>query len=255
MEELYITSRTKPLVVSLSRLTDKKERDKTGLYIAEGFKLCKEACDQGRVRYAVLRQDRRQQEQYAALVKRCGGVPVVLSETVYEKITKDHSPDGILFVMEMESLEIPGDMTGERVCILDSIQDPGNVGTIIRTAAALGIDRVILHKCADVYNPKVIRATMGAFFRISVSKCSDLQKLIIRLQNAGQHAQERGLACAVRADQAVDRAVLDFRADVIDRRNVLKPLGRVGCRNHVLLSPFLSTQPHSCSSVAPSERA
>lgn len=221
MEELYITSRTNPLVVSLSRLTDKKERDKTGLYIAEGFKLCKEACDQGRVRYAVLRQDRRQQEQYAALVKRCGGAPVVLSETVYEKITKDHSPDGILFVMEMESLEIPGDMTGERVCILDSIQDPGNVGTIIRTAAALRIDRVILHKCADVYNPKVIRATMGAFFRISVSKCSDLQKLIIRLQNAGRRVlaaalSQRGLTLGDAPLYPTDTLILGNEGHGID---------------------------------------
>lgn len=186
MEPTYITSRTNPLVVSLAKLCDKKERDKTGLYIAEGFKLCKEACGRGRVRYAVLRQDRQQQEQYAELVKCCGGAPIVLSESAYDKITKDRSPDGILFVMEVESLKIPGDMAGERLCILDGIQDPGNVGTIIRTAAALGMDRMILHDCADIYNPKVIRATMGALFKISVSVCNDLQGMIAQLQNAGR---------------------------------------------------------------------
>ena len=98
MEPTYITSRTNPLIVSLAKLADKKERDKTGLYIAEGFKLCKEACGRSRVRYAVIRQDREQQERYTALVQCSGGEPIVLSESVYNKITKDRSPDGILFV-------------------------------------------------------------------------------------------------------------------------------------------------------------
>ncbi len=194
MEEVYITSRTNPLVISLSRLADKKERDKTGLYIAEGFKLCREACGRGRVQYAVLRQDRRQQAQYIDIIKCSGGAPIVLSEAAYDKITKDRSPDGILFVMEMAPMEIPRDMTGERICILDGIQDPGNVGTIIRTAAALKIDRVILHDCADVYNPKVIRATMGALFRMPVSICTDLLGLIARLQNAGRRVLATALS-------------------------------------------------------------
>jgi TrmH family RNA methyltransferase len=198
MEPTYITSRTNPLVVSLAKLADKKERDKTGLYIAEGFKLCKEACGRSRVRYAVIRHDREQQEQYTALAQRSGGEAIILSETAYDKITKDRSPDGILFVVEAESMEIPEHMNGERICILDSIQDPGNVGTIIRTAAALGMDRVILHDCADIYNPKVIRATMGAFFKMSVSLCGNLQKTIALLQSEGR----RVLAAAL-SDQGI----------------------------------------------------
>ncbi len=199
MEPTYITSRTNPLVVSLAKLIDKKERDKTGLYIAEGFKLCKEACGRSRVRYAVIRQDREQQERYTALVQQSGGEPIVLSEPAYDKITKDRSPDCILFVVEAKSMGIPENMTGERICILDSIQDPGNVGTIIRSAAALGIDRVILHDCADIYNPKVIRATMGAFFKMSVSLCSNLPKTITLLQGAGRRVlatalSEQGIA-------------------------------------------------------------
>lgn len=194
MEPTYITSRMNPLIVSLAKLADKKERDKTGLYIAEGFKLCKEACGRSRVRYAVIRQDREQQERYTALVQCSGGEPIVLSESVYNKITKDRSPDGILFVIEAESMEFPENMKGERICILDSIQDPGNVGTIIRTAAALGMDRVILHNCADIYNPKVIRATMGAFFKISVSLCSNMQKTIALLQSDGRRVLAAALS-------------------------------------------------------------
>lgn len=186
MEATYITSRTNPLVISFSKLADKKERDKTGLYIAEGYKLCTEACGHGKAAYAVLREDRKENSAYADLAERCGGEIIVLSASAYEKISKDRTPDGILFVMRAESREIPKDLAGERICILDGIQDPGNVGTVCRTAAALGFDRVILHSCVDVYNPKVIRATMGAFFRVSVTPCENLAEIITCLQNAGR---------------------------------------------------------------------
>ncbi len=194
METTYITSRTNPLVVSFAKLAEKKERDKTGLYIAEGYKLCAEACGRVSVAYAVLRQDREQNAAYADLAQRSGGACIILSEPAYDKITKDHAPDGILFVIQMESREIPADLTGERICILDGLQDPGNVGTIIRTAAALGFDRVILHGCADVYNAKVIRATMGAFFKISVSPCDALDDAITCLQQTGRRVLAAALS-------------------------------------------------------------
>lgn len=193
MEATYITSRTNPLVVSFAKLADKKERDKTGLYIAEGYKLCTEACGRATVAYAVLRKDREQSDAYMDLIRRSGGECIVLSETAYNKITKDRAPDGILFVLKMESQVIPSNLSDEGVCILDGIQDPGNTGTIIRTAAALGYDRLILHNCADVYNPKVIRATMGAFFKITVSTCNTLEQIITCLQQT----KRRVLAAAL----------------------------------------------------------
>lgn len=198
MEATYITSRTNPLVVSFAKLADKKERDKTGLYIAEGYKLCAEACGRAAVAYAVLRQDREQDNDYRALVQRSGGEYVILSDAAYHKITKDRAPDGILFVLKMEPHKNPANLAGERICILDGIQDPGNVGTIIRTAAALGFDRVILHCCADIYSPKVIRATMGALFKIAVSPCDALEEMILSLQQANR----RVLAAAL-SDQGI----------------------------------------------------
>ncbi len=194
METTYITSRTNPLVISFAKLAEKKERDKTGLYIAEGYKLCAEACGRVSVAYVVLRQGREQDAAYSELAQRSGGACIILSEPAYDKITKDHTPDGILFVIQMESREIPADLTGERICILDGLQDPGNVGTIIRTAAALGFDRVFLHECADAYNPKVIRATMGAFFKIFVSPCDALEETIPCLQQAGRRVLAAALS-------------------------------------------------------------
>ena len=78
---------------------------------------------------------------------------------------------------------------------------------------------------------------------------------LVRLQNAGEHAQERRFARAVRANKAVDRGVLHLRADVIDRRDVVKTLGRVIRSDHLLSSPFCVTHAVSCASSAPSERA
>ena len=194
MESTYISSRTNPLVVSLAKLADKKERDRTGLYIAEGYKLCTEACGRGDVRYAVLREDRAQDAEYAALARRSGGETVVLAPAAYDKITGDRAPDGILFVLHTFPADIPADLGRERICILDGLQDPGNVGTIIRTAAAMGMDRVILHASADMYHPKVIRATMGAFFKLSISLCGDLAGLIERLQGEGRRVLAAALA-------------------------------------------------------------
>lgn len=194
MEAEYITSRANPLVVSLKKLADKKEREKTGLYIVEGFKLCREACGRGRTKYAILREDRKEDGAYADLIRRCGGKEIVLSSAAYEKITQDRAPDGILFVMRAEPMELPEDINGERICILDGIRDPGNIGTILRSAAALGVDRVILHDCADIHHPKAIRATMGAFFQISVSVCSDLVKVIARLQSTGRRVVAAALS-------------------------------------------------------------
>jgi len=196
METTYITSRTNPLVVSFAKLAEKKERDKTGLYIAEGYKLCTEACGRVSVSYAVLRRDRERDAAFTDLARRSGGTCIILSEPAYDKITKDHAPDGILFVIQMESQKIPADLTSARICILDGLQDPGNVGTIIRTAAALGFDRVLLHRCADVYNPKVIRATMGAFFKISVTSCDALDDAIVRLQQTGRRVLAAALSDA-----------------------------------------------------------
>ena len=78
---------------------------------------------------------------------------------------------------------------------------------------------------------------------------------LIRRQNAREHAQEGRFAGAVRADQSVNRAVLNLRADVIDRRDVVKTLGRVIRFDHLLSSPFCVTHAVSCASSAPSERA
>lgn len=213
MDASYISSRTNPFVVWLGKLSDKKEREASGRYIAEGFKLCREACGHAVVEYAVLREDRANDAAYTALADASGGKTVVLSAGAFAKVSGDRSPDGILFVAQKGDHSIPADMTGERICILCGLQDPGNVGTILRTAAALGTDRVILSDCADLHSPKVIRSSMGAFFKIRISLCADLPALISRLQGAGRRViaaalSEHGKTLGEAALQPTDCLIL-----------------------------------------------
>ena len=104
---------------------------------------------------------------------------ILVSDSVFEKMSLEKAPEGVITVAKyidkirkitkIENVELPS--PAESVFLAESLQDPGNLGTLIRSAAALGIDRVVISAdCADVYNPKTIRAAMGGLFYISVDR-------------------------------------------------------------------------------------
>jgi len=180
----YISSRTNPTVQLLASLEKKKFREAEGLFLCEGAKLCREAVGRCTVRYAVLREDK-QESELLELCERSKGEIIVLSESAFAKISQDTAPDGVAFaiVTEKESTE---SFEGEKVVMLDCVRDPGNVGTVIRSAAAFGFDRVILSDCADIYNPKTVRATMGAAFKMKLTTVSSSGDIIKRLKSEGR---------------------------------------------------------------------
>ncbi len=180
----YISSRTNPTVQLLASLEKKKYREAEGLFLCEGRKLCAEALGRCTVRYAVLREDK-QESALLELCEKSGGEIIVLSESAFSKISQDSTPDGIAFAIEIEN-NATESFEGEKVVMLDCVRDPGNVGTIVRSAAAFGFDRVILSDSADIYNPKTVRATMGAVFKMKFTVTESSKDVIEKMKGEGR---------------------------------------------------------------------
>ena len=176
-----ITSRKNYRVQALRALgRDKAYRREQGLFLCDGEKLLYEALANG----AEIA------EIYLRGAKPAGNMPEVpvysLSEDVFGYASPlEHSP-GPLFTVRAKLL--PESVRPERVIVLENVQDPGNVGTVLRTAAALGTELVVLlGDCADPYNPKTVRAAMGALRAESVDvKCVSLRRAAIAVGNEGR---------------------------------------------------------------------
>lgn len=161
-------------------LRNKSLRDEQGLFAAEGDHLCGELVHSGiRVRLAAYTQ--KAAEKYPDTVRAlCGSVNAVeITDELAGYISDTKAPQGLFVLAEVPEAALPNN--AERVIVLDGVQDPGNVGTIIRTAEALGIDGVVLcANCADMWSPKTLRASMGSAFRLPVvrSERSELSALL-----------------------------------------------------------------------------
>ena len=104
---------------------------------------------------------------------------IYVTEKVFSGITDVTNPQGILAVIEKNTDINEIDYNQNLFLVLDNIQDPGNVGTILRTADSINLKQIIVSKgTADCYNPKVVRSTMGAIFRVKVIECEDLKKVV-----------------------------------------------------------------------------
>lgn len=207
MEPEVITSRTNPLVRRVRKLNSSRAfRREEGAFTAEGPKLLAEALRWGAAVETVIAASG------VPLPELPQGVRLVrVAEELLRSLADTESPQGIVFICKGSSLAIPDQLGGSRYLLLDGVQDPGNVGTIWRTADAFGGDGLILcNHCADPWNPKTVRATMGAVFRLPVYE-SGLETAAERLARAGVPLY----ATALREDTEDVRAVALGRAAVI----------------------------------------
>ena len=102
---------------------------------------------------------------------------------VFKYITEVQTPQGVLAVVEKKSNKYDIDYNDDIIVALDDVQDPGNLGTILRTVDSIGLNQIIVSKgTADCYNPKVVRSTMGAIFRIKIIECDDIEKTLKETQ-------------------------------------------------------------------------
>ena len=197
MTEL-ITSRKNPLLqLTKKLLASRKDREREGLFVADGTKLLEEAVKYYPGLHTVILT-----EGVEANVPH-GVRTVRVPEDVMASISPMEAPQGALFLCRLPEKEKFVPEAG--MLILDGIQDPGNIGTILRTADALEIPVVLLEGCADPYSHKVVRASMGAVFRTAVK-----QSTWAEVQTACKAA---GVPIAVTAlsDRAKDIREADLR--------------------------------------------
>lgn len=173
-----ITSLKNPRVVLWRSLKERKGRRESGCFLVEGRKMVEEALRASFPVEALLVDEKRIGE--FALAQ---GIPTyALPENVLAAVCDTKTPQGIAAVVRIQY----GARLGRRVVALDGVQDPGNVGTIIRTADAAGLDGVLFSdQCADVFSPKTLRATMGSIFRMPIQVTDDLPAALCCLRQKG----------------------------------------------------------------------
>lgn len=160
-----IRSQQNPLIKQLLKLQTAKGRKKQGLYLLEGSHLVEAAIQAGEAIQQIILSEA-VLDRYQSVIQQFS--VSVVSPELFAKLSTTESQQGILAVMKVMSQSLE-DVPLGRYILLDAIQDPGNLGTIIRTADAAGFDGVILGEgCVDLYNDKVIRSMQGSQFHISI---------------------------------------------------------------------------------------
>ena len=175
---MVITSKDNETIKKIRKLKEKKYRDQNGKYIIEGVKLIREAivekadidtivvCDN-----CVKNGEIDQKVLYEIAKYNC----VYVDEKVFNNMTDVQNPQGLLAVVEKKNTDKDIKYDEDVIVVLDDIQDPGNLGTILRTIDSVGLSQVIVSKkSGDVFNPKVVRSTMGAIFRVNIIESENL---------------------------------------------------------------------------------
>lgn len=177
-----ITSKDNELIKHIKKLKDKKYRDSNNEFVVEGIKLIQEAIqEKANIKQIVICEDCEKTEmlsedlKYEIAKQEC----VYVSEKIFKTISEVSTPQGILAIIEKNNQNTEIDYTQDIIVALDDIQDPGNLGTILRTVDSIGLTQILVSKgTADCYNPKVVRSTMGAIFRVRIIECEDLEKML-----------------------------------------------------------------------------
>jgi TrmH family RNA methyltransferase len=175
--KILITSRTNEKVKQWRKLHTRKGRKQQQAFLIEGFHLIEEAWNsKQKIEQLIV-------EEFVVLPDWSEKVPVeIVSEEVFASLSQTKSPQGIAAILSIRENK---EVTGDYFILIDGIQDPGNLGTIIRTADAAGMDAVILGKgTVDLYNDKVVRATQGSLFHIPIYE-ADLHDEVKRLKQQG----------------------------------------------------------------------
>ena len=148
------------------KLAQKKYRNELQLFVAEGLRLCEEV-PPAQVEFGFFTREFLSDERAMNLVARLKNLQEISPSTL-EKISDTRTPQGILLVARQKFSALEQVAEKKIIAVLDGVQDPGNVGTILRTAAAFDCGVIMLDGSAEIFNPKVVRASMGAIFYLPI---------------------------------------------------------------------------------------
>lgn len=166
--------------------TKAKERKKAGVFLTEGFKMYEEAPLESILEVYVAESALASLEKMAVKLKKTGYE--VVADSLFKKMADTQTPQGILCVVKQPEYRLEEILKQDRplLMILENLQDPGNLGTIIRTGEGAGVTGVIMTaKTVDIFNPKVIRATMGSVFRVPFLYVEDMEDTLKKLKEKG----------------------------------------------------------------------
>jgi len=162
-----ITSRENSMYKLIKALSQKKVRENSGLFLIEGNRFLEEANNRGvKIKYLIVNET---VEKVPKINQDCQVLR--LPDNLFKKVSDTVSPQGIIAVSEQIEISLADIIFSANplVVVLNGLQDPGNLGTIIRTSAAAGVTAVLLTEgTVDLYNPKVIRSTMGSLFQVPI---------------------------------------------------------------------------------------
>ena len=177
-----ISSKDNELVKNIKKLKDKKYRDLENVYIVEGIKMVKEAIlENASIRQIIICDDCEKSDliskemMYEIAKYDC----IYVTNKIFKYITEVQTPQGVMAIIEKNNKDKEINYNEDIIVALDDIQDPGNLGTILRTVDSIGLSQILVSKgTADPYNPKVVRSTMGAIYRVKVIECDNLKETL-----------------------------------------------------------------------------
>ena len=177
-----ITSKDNALIKHIRKLKDKKYRDESNEYVVEGVKLVEEAVkENAKIKQIIVCEDTTRTYEIPThiMLEIAKYECISVSDKIFNIITQVTNPQGIMAIIEKNAQNAKIDYTQDIIVVLDDVQDPGNLGTILRTVDSIGLNQIIVSKgTADAFNSKVVRSTMGAIFRIKIIEVENLAQAI-----------------------------------------------------------------------------
>ncbi|MFR5876390.1 MAG: TrmH family RNA methyltransferase [Eubacterium sp.] len=178
-----ITSKNNQLIKDTKKLlTSSRTRQENRAFVLEGARLCFDVLNSVyRVKLLLITESAYEKYSYKAdkIIDLAEGA-YFITDDIAKKLTDTVAAQGIFAVCKM--CEHEQKIRGSKLIALDNVQDPSNVGAIIRTGEALGIDCIITYNCCDIFNPKTLRASMGSILRINIVDTDNLENTLIQLK-------------------------------------------------------------------------